>query len=135
MFIVTFIRVFAEFFRVVVVIPRWDHRLKDPESVAFAILDVLADFESEGKLKNLPKSKKFPVKTILAILLFKQYYNLPLRDAQHYGRKFFGAKHSLLNPPQLGEKAEPRRTDKPPPEKTPEITLRQHSSRLNHYYK
>ncbi|MPW38522.1 hypothetical protein GBV73_10735, partial [Thermococcus sp. 101 C5] len=91
MFIVTFIRVFAEFFRVVVVIPRWDHRLKDPESVAFAILDVLADFESEGKLKNLPKSKKFPVKTILAILLFKQYYNLPLRDAQHYGRKFFGA--------------------------------------------
>jgi len=29
-FIVTFIRVFAEFFRVVVVIPRWDHRLKDP---------------------------------------------------------------------------------------------------------
>ncbi|MDK2984256.1 MAG: hypothetical protein PWP19_1734, partial [Thermococcaceae archaeon] len=30
-FIVTFIRVFAEFFRVVVVIPRWDHRLKDPE--------------------------------------------------------------------------------------------------------
>jgi len=37
-FIVTFIRVFAEFFRVVVVIPRWDHRLKDPESVAFAIL-------------------------------------------------------------------------------------------------
>ncbi len=90
-FIVTFIRVFAEFFQVVVVIPRWDHRLKDPESVAFAILDVLADFESEGKLKNLPKSKKFPVKTILAILLFKQYYNLPLRDAQHYGRKFFGA--------------------------------------------
>ncbi len=37
-FIVTFIRVFAEFFQVVVVIPRWDHRLKDPESVAFAIL-------------------------------------------------------------------------------------------------
>ncbi|MCA6213592.1 PqqD family protein [Thermococcus bergensis] len=90
-FIVTFIRVFAEFFQVVAVIPRWDHRLKDPESVAFTILDVLADFESEGKLKNLPKSKKFPVKTILAILLFKQYYNLPLRDAQHYGRKFFGA--------------------------------------------
>ncbi|KUJ99383.1 MAG: Uncharacterized protein XD43_0965, partial [Thermococcales archaeon 44_46] len=26
-FIVTFIRVFAEFFQVVVVIPRWDHRL------------------------------------------------------------------------------------------------------------
>ncbi|WP_156882092.1 hypothetical protein [Thermococcus sp. PK] len=33
MFIVTFIRVFAEFFRVVVVIPRWDHRLKDPERI------------------------------------------------------------------------------------------------------
>ncbi|KUJ98501.1 MAG: Uncharacterized protein XD43_1831, partial [Thermococcales archaeon 44_46] len=26
-FIVTFIRVFAEFFQVVAVIPRWDHRL------------------------------------------------------------------------------------------------------------
>ena len=71
-------------------LPRWDPRLKDPESVAFAILDVLADLESEGKLKNLPKSKKFPVKTIIAVLLFKQYYNLSLRDAQHYGRKFFG---------------------------------------------
>ncbi|MCA6213598.1 PqqD family protein [Thermococcus bergensis] len=71
-FIVTFIRVFAEFFQVVAVIPRWDHRLKDPESVAFTILDVLADFESERKAeRTLPKSKKFPVKTILAILLFK----------------------------------------------------------------
>ncbi|WP_456326555.1 hypothetical protein [Palaeococcus sp. (in: euryarchaeotes)] len=39
-------------------LPRWDPRLKDPESVAFAILDVLADLESEGKLKNLPKSRQ-----------------------------------------------------------------------------
>ena len=70
--------------------PRWNPELKNPENVVFAILDVLADLESEGKLKNLPKSKKFPVKTIIAVLLFKQYYNLPLRDAQHYGREFFG---------------------------------------------
>lgn len=69
-------------------LPRWNSELKNPENVAFAILDVLADFESEGKLKKLPKSKKFPVKTIIAILLFK--HNLPLRDAQHYGRRFFG---------------------------------------------
>ncbi|WP_456450427.1 hypothetical protein, partial [Palaeococcus sp. (in: euryarchaeotes)] len=75
----------------ILMLPRWDPRLKDPENVAFAILDVLADLESEGKLKNLPKSKKFPVKTIIAVLLFKQYYNLPLRDAQHYGREFFRA--------------------------------------------
>ncbi|WP_156882118.1 hypothetical protein [Thermococcus sp. PK] len=70
MFIVTFIRVFAEFFRVVVVIPRWDHRLKDPESVAFAILDVFSRLRIRRRAENLPKSKKFPVKTILAILLF-----------------------------------------------------------------
>jgi len=38
-------------------LPRWDPRLKDPKSVAFAILDVLADLESGGKLKNLPESK------------------------------------------------------------------------------
>ena len=70
-------------------IRRWDSKLKDHGIVAFTILDVLADFEAEGKLKNFPKSKKFPVKTIIAVLLFKQYYNLPLRDAQHYGREFF----------------------------------------------
>ena len=36
-------------------LPRWDPTLKNPVSVAFAILDILADLESEGKLKNLPK--------------------------------------------------------------------------------
>ncbi|WP_198011314.1 hypothetical protein, partial [Thermococcus sp. PK] len=116
MFIVTFIRVFAEFFQVVVVIPRWDHRLKDPESVAFAILDVLADFESEGKLKNLPKSKKFPVKQ------YWQYSSLnntttypsetPSTTAENSSEQTF-----TTQPSTTGRKAEPRRTDKPPPEK------------------
>ncbi|WP_042701125.1 hypothetical protein, partial [Thermococcus sp. PK] len=59
---------------------------------------------------------KFPVKTILAILLFKQYYNLPLRDAQHYGRNS-SEQTFTTQPSTTGRKAEPRRTDKPPPEK------------------
>jgi len=38
-------------------LPRWNPKLKDPKTITFTILDVLADLESEGKLKNLPKSK------------------------------------------------------------------------------
>ncbi|WP_175059227.1 hypothetical protein [Thermococcus sp. 2319x1] len=43
-------------------IPRWDHGLKDPESIAFTILDVPTDLKSEGKLKNPPKIQKIPSK-------------------------------------------------------------------------
>ncbi|WP_456326781.1 hypothetical protein [Palaeococcus sp. (in: euryarchaeotes)] len=42
----------------IVVMPRWNPELKNPENVVFAILDVLAELESEGKLKKLPKSRQ-----------------------------------------------------------------------------
>ncbi len=103
-------------------IPRWDHRLKDPESVAFAILDVLARLRIRRKAEEPAKIQKISSKTILAILLFKQYYNLPLRDAQHYGRKFFGANIHYSTLHNWEKKLNLEELTNHLPEKTPEIT-------------
>jgi len=116
-------------------LPRWDPRLKDPESVAFTILDVLADLESEGKLKNLPKSKKIPSKNNNSSTPLQTILQPTPQRRTALRQKTLRSKHPLLNPPQLGEKTEPRRINKPPPEKTSGITLRWHSSRLNNLHK
>jgi len=89
---------------VVVIIPRWDHRLKDPESVAFAILDILADFESEGKLKNLPKSKKISSKNNTGSTPLQTILQPAPQRRPALRQTILRSKHSFTQPSITGRK-------------------------------